>query len=176
MYRAGTESFRGAHDGFPTPEETGGSPRAIREIIRARLRNLIHKVRRSLTLAQRRYKTKYNDRVRPVNKDVQAGDWVFVDGRARTKYELKTRAARPYKVLSRGEGTFSSYIGGYPETVSSDHVAAAPGPPGDPQTLIHNLKIPQEARNGPPGGGVGVESSAPPDRGPRAAENGMTAS
>jgi len=47
-----------------------GSPRAIREVIRARLRNLIHKVRRCHTLAQRRYKRKYDARVRPVNKDV----------------------------------------------------------------------------------------------------------
>jgi len=59
--------------GSLTPEETDGSPRAIREVIRASLRNLIHNVRRSLTLAQRRYKTNYEARVRPVNKDVQAG-------------------------------------------------------------------------------------------------------
>jgi len=81
--------------GSPTPEETDGSPRAIREVIRARLRNLIHKVRRSLTLAQRRYKRNCDARVRPVNKDVQAGDWVFVDGHTRTKYKLETRAAGP---------------------------------------------------------------------------------
>jgi len=42
--------------GVPTPEETDGSPRAIQEVIRTRLRNLIRKVRRSLTLAQWRYK------------------------------------------------------------------------------------------------------------------------
>jgi len=41
--------------GSLTPEETDGSPRAIREVIRARLRILIHKVRLSLTLAQRRF-------------------------------------------------------------------------------------------------------------------------
>jgi len=130
--------------GSPTPEETDGSPRAIREVIRARLRNLIHKIRRSLTLAQRRYKRNYDAGVRPVNKVVPAGDWVFVDGRARTKYKLGTRAAGPYKVLTRGEGTFSLDIGGYPERVSSDHVTAAPGPPGDPQTLLQNPRVPQD--------------------------------
>ena len=130
--------------GSPAPVEMDGSPRAIREVIRARLRNLIHKVRRSLTLAQRRYKRNYDARVRPVNKDVQAGDWVFVDGHARTKYKLGTRAAGPYKVLARGEGTFSLDIGGYPETVSSDHVTAAKGPPGDPRTLLQNLGVPQD--------------------------------
>jgi len=87
--------------GSPTAEETEGSPRAIRKVIRARLRNLIHKVGRSLTLAQRRYKRNYDARVPPVNKDVKAGDWVFVDGLARTKNKLGTRAAGPYKVLSR---------------------------------------------------------------------------
>jgi len=130
--------------GSPTPEETDGSPRAIRAVIRARLRNLIHNVRRSLTLAQRRYKRNYAARVRPVNTDVQAGDWVFVNVHARTKYKLGIRAAGPYKVLNRGEGTFSLYIGGYQETVSSDHVTAAPGPRGDPQTLLQNLGVPQD--------------------------------
>jgi len=130
--------------GSPTPEETDGSPRAIREVIRARLRNLIHKVRRSLALAQRRYKRNYDARVRPVKKDVQAGDWVFFDCHARTDYKLGTRAAGPYKVLSHGKGTFSLNIGGYPETVSIDHVTAAPGPPGDPQTLLQNFGVPQD--------------------------------
>jgi len=130
--------------GSPTPEETDHSPRAIREVIRARLRNLIHKVRRSLTLEQRRYKRNYDARVKPVNKDVQAGDWVFVDGHARTKNKLWTRAAGPCKVLARGEGTFSLDIGSYPETVSSDHVTAAPGPPGDPRTLLQNLGVPSD--------------------------------
>jgi len=129
--------------GSPTPKETDGSPRAIREVIRSRLRSLIHKVRRSLMLAHRRYKRNYDVRVGPVNKDVQAGDWVFVDGHARTKYKLGTRAAGPDKVLTRREGTFSLDIGGYPETVSSDHVTAAPGPPGDPQTLLQSLRVPQ---------------------------------
>jgi len=130
--------------GSPAAVETDGSPRAIREDIRARLRNLIHKVRRSLTLAQRRYKKNYDARVRPANKDVQEGDWVFVDGHARTRYKLGTRAAGPYKVLGRGEGTFSLDIGGYPEAVSSDHETAAPGPPGDPRTLLQNLGVPQD--------------------------------
>jgi len=60
--------------GSPAPEETDGSPRAVREGIGARLRNLIHKVPKSLTLAQQRYKRNYDARVRPVNKDVHTGD------------------------------------------------------------------------------------------------------
>jgi len=47
---------------------------------------------------------------------------VFVDGHTRTKYKLGTRAAGPYKALSRGDGTFALHMGRYPETVSSDHV------------------------------------------------------
>ena len=77
--------------GSAKPEETNGSPRAIREVIRARLRNLIHKVRRSLTLAQRWYKRNYDARVWPVNKDVHSGDWLLVDGHTRTKNKLGTR-------------------------------------------------------------------------------------
>jgi len=60
--------------GSPTPEETDGSPRAIREVIRARLRNLIHKIQWSLTLAQQRYKRNNDARVRPVNKNVHMND------------------------------------------------------------------------------------------------------
>ena len=130
--------------GSKTLEETDGNARAIREVIRARLGNLIHNARRSLTLAQRRYKRIYDARVRPVNKDVQAGDWVFVDGDTRTKYKLGTRAAGPYKVLTRRDGTPSLDIGGYPETVSSDHVTAAQGPPGDRRTLPQSVGVPQD--------------------------------
>ena len=97
--------------GSSTPEETDGSARAIHEVIRVRLRDLIHKVRRSLTLAQRRYVRTYDARVRPVNKEVRAGEWVLDDSDVRRKYNLGTRAAGPYKVLTRGEGTFSSEIG-----------------------------------------------------------------
>jgi len=46
------------------------------------------------------YKRNYDARVWPVNKDFQAGDWVFVDGHARTKNKLATCGARPYKVFS----------------------------------------------------------------------------
>jgi len=100
--------------GFSEPEEKYGSPQGVREAIRARLRNLIHKVRRSLSLAKRRYKRSYDARVRPGNKDVKAGDWVFVNGHARTKHKLGTHAAGPHKVLCRREDTFSFDIGGYP--------------------------------------------------------------
>jgi len=129
--------------GSPASEETDGSPQVVREGIRAWLRSLNQKVRKSLTLAQRRYKRNHDALVRLVNKDVHSGDWVFVDGHARTKYKLGTRAAGPYTVLSRGDRTFSLDIGGYPETVSSDHVTAAPGPPGDPQPLLQNLRVPK---------------------------------
>jgi len=64
--------------------------------------------------------------------------------RAWTKYKVGTRAAGPYKVLTRWAGTFSLDIGGYPETASSDHVTAAPGPPGDPRTLLQSLGVPQD--------------------------------
>jgi len=67
-----------------------------------------------------------------------------VDGNTRTKYKLGTRTAGPHKVLSRGEGKISLDIAGYPEMVSSDHVTEAPGPPGDPQTLLQKLGVPQD--------------------------------
>jgi len=104
----------------------------------------MHKVRRYLSVAQRRYKRSYDARVRPVKKDIQAGECVFVDGHARTKNKLGTHEAGPHKVPSIGEGTLSLDIGGYSETVSSDHVTPAPDPQGDPQKLIQNLGVPQD--------------------------------
>ena len=104
----------------PAPEETNSSPRTTSDAIRARLRTLIHNTWRSLALAQPRCKRDCDARVRPVNKDVQAREWVFVDEYAQNMYKQGTRAAGPYKLLSRGEGTFSLDIGGYPETVSSN--------------------------------------------------------
>jgi len=130
--------------GSPVPEEKDGCPRGVHEAIRARLRNLSHKVRPSLSVSQRRYKRSYNARVRPVNKDIQEGDWVFVDGYTRTRHKLGTHAAGPHKVICRGEDTLSLEIGGYPETVSSDHVTAAPDPLGDLQKLIQNLCVPED--------------------------------
>jgi len=76
-----------------------------------------------------------------MNKDIQAGDWVFIDGHARTKHRLRTHAAGPHKVLSRGEGTLWLDIGGYPETVSSELVMAAPDPLGDPQKLNQDIGV-----------------------------------
>ena len=69
---------------------------------------------------------------------------MYVDCNARTQHKLETHAAGPHKVISRGEGTFSLDIGGYPETVSSNHVTAGPDPLGDPQKLIQNLGVPRD--------------------------------
>jgi len=79
--------------GSPAPEEQDRSPRGVREAIRARLRNLVHKVRRPLSVAHRRYKRNYDACVRPLNKDIQAGDRVFIEFHARTKQKLGTQAA-----------------------------------------------------------------------------------
>jgi len=90
------------------PEEKDGCRLEVREAIRARLGHIIHKVWRSLSVAQRRYKRTYNARVRPVNKDIQAGDWVFDDGHGRTKKNPedprrpgRASARRPPRGLSK---------------------------------------------------------------------------
>ena len=69
---------------------------------------------------------------------------MFVDGQARTMHKLGTHAAGPTKILSSGESTFSLNIGGFPETVSSDHVTAAPDRLGDPQKHIQDLGVPHD--------------------------------
>ena len=127
----------------PVKGPSTDNPRAAREQIRARLRNVIHKVRRSLDVAERRYKQRYDVKVRPVNRDLNAGDWVFLDGNAKPKQKLGTRAVGPHKVLARGVGTFKLDVGEYPETVSSDRLTAAPDPDGDIQELIKSRGPPQ---------------------------------
>jgi len=121
------------------------NPRAAREQIRARLRNVIHKVRHCLEVVQRRYKKGYDAMVRPVNRNLKAGDWVFLDGNAKAKQKLGTRAVGPHKVLARGVGTFKLDVGGYPETVSIDRVTAAPEPYGDIQEFIKSRGPPQDS-------------------------------
>jgi len=80
----------------PVGGPSTNNPRAAREQIRARLRSVIHKVRCSLEVTQRRYKKGYDAKVRPVNRDLKAGDWVFLDGNAKPKQKLGTRAVGPH--------------------------------------------------------------------------------
>ena len=126
----------------------GESPWGIRERIRTRLRNLVHKVRKSLEAAQRRYKQKIDSRVRAVNESIGVGDWVFVDSRDKTKAKLRTRVDAPYRVMSRKRHTFRVSINGYPEVVSSDHVTKAPDPVRDPADVA--VGVPAAGRGAAP--------------------------
>lgn len=129
--------------GSPMPSEPADHE-ATREDIRGALRNLIHKVRRSLEVTQRRYKRNYDAAVRRVNKDIRGGDWVFIDGHFKVKQKLGTHAKGPYEVLSRDEHTVTLDVEGYPDRVSCDHVVAAPTPGGDLQELLRVRGNPQE--------------------------------
>ena len=123
----------------PTDETTARSPLGVHEVILFHLRALIHEVRQPLAVAQRRFKRKYNARVRLVNEGISVRDSLFVGGHTNTKEKLGTHVVGPHKVLGRGNKTFWLDIGDYPETVSRDHVTAAPDMAGDIQNSCSTM-------------------------------------
>lgn len=128
----------------PAPAPEGGLATRV-EDIRGQLRGVIHKVRKSLEVSQRRYKRNYDAKVREVNKDVAIGDWVFVDGHAKSKQKLGTHSTGPFEVLGRDGHTITIDVDGYPDRVSSDHVVSASQPTGDLHELLRTRAPPQEA-------------------------------
>lgn len=117
-----------------SPYPSTGAPKTAkdwREYQRARIRNLVYKVRLALAASQRRYKRAYDARVHEVNKAIEVGDWVYLDSFAdKARKKLDPTVTGLHKVVGRGERTFTVLLDGYPEVVSSDHVARAPVPQG----------------------------------------------
>ena len=128
----------------PYPKKFEGTAREIREQRRAHLRDLAFTVRKNLEMAQRRYKKSYDRRVNTVNQALRAGDWVYVDTHAKDRKKLDQKVEGPYRILKRDSHTFTVLAKGYPDRISSDHVARAPTPAGqfDSSTMIHGPQEP----------------------------------
>lgn len=78
--------------------------------------SLIHQVRQSQAVAHAHYKRNYDKLVRPVNKALKFGDWVFVDTHDKEQGKLEEKLAGPYQILKRDANAFSLLVDGY-----SDH-------------------------------------------------------
>jgi len=114
----------------PYPQTTPRTAREAREKQRGHLWNLITQVRAALAKAQRRYRRKFDTRVRPVNKALKIGDWVFVDAHDTNRRKLQHKVVGPIEIVRVDGHTYMVLVDGLPDTVSSDHVTWAPPPTG----------------------------------------------
>jgi len=112
------------------PETVPRTAREARERQRGHLRNLITQVRAALATAQRRYKRNFDKWVRPVNKALNIGDWVFVDAHDTNRRKLDHKAVGPFEIVRTDGHTYTVLVDALPATVSSDHVTWAPPPTG----------------------------------------------
>ena len=94
----------------------------------ARLDRAIQKAYASLKNTQQRYKMDYDRSVRRSNRNIKAGDWVFLDNPEQDPGKLEDHTTGPHRVLSNDGHTFTIDRGGQLERVSSDRVVASPAP------------------------------------------------
>jgi len=114
----------------PYPQTVPGMAREAREKQRGHLQNLITQVRAALATAQRRYKWKFDKRVRPFDKAVKIGNWVFVNARDTERRKLDHKVVGPFEIVSTDGHTYTVFVDGLPDTVSSDHATWALPPTG----------------------------------------------
>jgi len=68
--------------------------------------------------------------VRPVNKALKVGDWVFVDAHDTNRRKLDHNVVGPFEIVRMDGHTCTVLVDGLPDTLSSDHVTWAPPPTG----------------------------------------------
>ena len=123
------------------PETVPRTAREARERQRGHLRNLITQVRAALATAQRRYKRNFDKWVRPVNKALNIGDWVFVDAHDTNRRKLDHKAVGPFEIVRTDGHTYTVLVDALPATVSSDHVTWAP-PPTEQEPNVYGWTVP----------------------------------
>ena len=89
---------------------------------------------RTLKAAQARYKRNFDKRVRVSNRNIRAGEYVFIDPTDGTTKgtKLGNHALGPFRVLRNDVRTFVIQRGDVVERVNSDRVAYAPTPANAP--------------------------------------------
>jgi len=110
----------------PFPQTVPRMTLAEREQQRGHLRNLITQVRATLATAQRRYERNFKKRVRPVNKALKIGNWVFVDAHDTERRKLDDKVVGPFEIVRTDGHTCTVFADGLLDTVRSDHVTWAP--------------------------------------------------
>jgi len=117
------------------------------------LRNLITQVRAALFTAQHGYKRNFDKRMRPVNKALKIGDWVFLDARDTNRRNSDNKIGDPVEIVRMDGRTYTALEDGLLDTVSSDHLSWAPPPTGqepkvdepeDPEAVVPNMYGPDD--------------------------------
>ena len=124
-----------------TPTEDGHPDHRLeRQRFLDQLKRLTSKASANLAKRQARYKADYDKRIRPVKKDIEPGQFVFVqretprrdqtEGR-RIRNKLQAKADGPYKVVKSDKHTVTFMRDNLLERVSWDRIYKAPTPRGE---------------------------------------------
>ena len=122
----------------PLKGTADGSPLLVKRAIINGLKRAIPAVCDTLTRYQARYKRAWDGKVRPKNKELVVGDFVYLRSH-RGGHKLSPKALGPFEILDT-DGTFFVIDQGEGEgRVKSDHVTAAPRPDLGPAQQPHRL-------------------------------------
>ena len=115
-----------------------GSPLMVKRAIIQGLKNLIPTVRAFLDKYQARYKRYWDSRVRPKNKDLAVGDFLYPRSH-RGGHKLLLKVLGPSEILGT-DGTYFAIDQGFGEgRVNSNDVTPAPRPVPGPDAQPHRL-------------------------------------
>ena len=103
-----------------------------------RLDRAIEKAYASLTKAQARYKKDYDRSVRRSNKNIRAGDWIYLDNPEEDPGKLEYHTTGPHRVIANDGHTLTIDRAGQLERVSSDRLVAGPPPAEAPSSVVHS--------------------------------------
>jgi len=115
-----------------------GSPLMVKRSIIQGLKKLIPTVRTSLDKYQARYKRNWDSRVRPKNKDLAVGDFVYLRSH-RGGHKLLPKALGPFEILDADGTNFAIDQGDNEGRVKSNDVTPAPRPVSGPDYQPHQL-------------------------------------
>jgi len=115
-----------------------GSLLMVKRAIIQGLKKLIPTVRASLDMYQARYKRNWDSRVRPKNKDLAVGDFVYLRSH-RGGHKLLPKALSPFEILDKNGTYFAIDQGDGEGRVNSNDVTPAPRPVSGPDSQPHRL-------------------------------------
>lgn len=105
---------------------------------------------RSLANTQSRYKRDLDRSVRASNKQLTAGDFVFIDNPEHQPGKLEHHVQGPYKVISNDGHTFTIDRDGALEKINSDRITSAPrpttAPRADSQGFLSRKSLPSDVQ------------------------------
>ena len=115
---------------YHSPTSTKAQTIEQREDYLDRLESTIQAVYKTLLKTQTRYKKDFDKRVRPSNRNIRAGQYVYLDPTDGTTKGVKlvNHALGPYRVITNDKRTFVIQRGEQVKRVNADQVTYAPPP------------------------------------------------